>query len=410
MWRRFGERTYATLTLAVFTVQAVVLVLLTWAFTFDKLNIGPQGFVMRDALALAVSVTAMAVMVLTAYMLVYHSISAGRVQVERLALDGWRQRWIGFLFKGEAPPLGRLGPQAIEALVDVREKITGQEGVTLDRIIEAQGIRHDLIAIATTPRRYSLARRLDALDLLARAGSPSGFGALSRLVADPEMAVRVMAVRALARSVASFGEAPARKQAAQTLVDLLSRANIPAGAVEEALLVLGPSSPDVLRAALHSSDRPSLVAAALDAAGRLHAADLTEEISPHLQSPEADVRCAAWRAIDGTGVLPLNAGIKLDAAMTDAAPHVRSQAARAAHLLPEPEATRRLLGLLADSSWWVRRAAAQSLVHLGEGGVSALKDAGEHHRDRFARHIALEVLVEMKQLPPQRGVALRAVA
>lgn len=410
MWRRFGEKTYAVLTLGIFTVQAVALVLLTWAFTFDRLNIGPQGFVMRDALALAVAVTAMAVMVLTAYMLAYHSISAGRLQLERHETEVWRQRWIRVLFKGEALPQGRLGTSAIEALVDVREKLTGNEAAVLDRVIEAEGISRHLIAIATTPRRYSLASRLDALDLLARAGASSGFDPLSGLVGDPEMAVRVMAVRAISRAAASFDGSEARGEAARTLVHLLDHANVPAGAVEEAFLVLGPTAPDVLRVTLETSDRPGLVTAALDAAGRLHCVELIDEISTHLHSRDAEVRCAAWRAVDGVGILPLNAGIKLDAGMVDTAPHVRAQAARAARLLPEPDGARRLVRLLTDPSWWVRRAAARSLVQLGDVGVSALKDAGEHHRDRFARHISLEVLVEMRQLRPQRGMALRSAA
>lgn len=410
MWRRFGEKTYATLTLGVFTVQAVVLVLLTWAFTFDKLDIGPQGFVMRDALALAVSMTALAVMTLTAYTLVYHAISAGRLQIERVETEAWRHRWVAVLFKGEEPPRGRLSASAIEALVDVREKLTGEEAATLDRVIEGQGIRHDLIAIATTPRRYSLARRLDALDLLARAGAPTGFGTLSSLVGDSEMAVRVMAVRALARSAASFEDPGARGEAARVLVDLLGRANIPAGAIEEAFLVVGPAAPDVLRVTLVTSQRSSLVAAALDATGRLHCADLIDEISIHLESADADTRSASWRAVDGVGVLPSNASVKLDAAMRDTAQHVRGQAARAARLLPPADATQKLVHLLADPSWWVRRAAARSLVQVGDEGVSALREASEKHRDRFARHIALEVLVEMKQLKPQRGVAMRAAA
>jgi len=292
----------------------------------------------------------------------------------------------------------------------VREKLTGQEAATLDQVIDARGIRHDLVAIATNPRRHSMASRLDALDLLARTGSPAGFGALSRLVGDPEMAVRVMAVRALARAVAAFEETAARRQAARMLVDLIGKANIPAGAVEEAFLVLGPAAPDVLRATLETSDRPGLVAAALDAAGRLHCAELIDEISGHLQSADANVRCSAWRAIDGIGILPLNAMLKLDAAMIDETPHVRSQAARAARLLPGPEAVRRLVRMLADPSWWVRRAAARALVQLGDVGVAALKESGRHHRDRFARHISLEVLVEMNKLPPQKGLALRAVA
>lgn len=410
MWRRFGDRAYAVLTLAVFTVQAVVLVFLTWAFTFERWNIGPQGFILRDTLALAVAVTAMAVMVLTAYMLAYHALSSSRLKSQRHETEVWHERWARVLFQGEAAPTGRLSAAAVEALVDVREKLTGQEALTLDRLIAAQAIRHDLIAVATNPRRYSLARRLDALDLLARAASPVEFEALSGLVNDPEMAVRVMAVRALARSAASFAETDARGVAARMLVGLLGKANVPGGAVEEAFLVLGAAAPEVLAVTMASRERASLVGAALDAAGRLHCVDLLDDIAAHVRSTDPDMRCAAWRALDGIAMLPMNAAFKLDEAMSDPAPHVRSQAARAARLLPPSEGVRRLVLLLSDRSWWVRRAAARSLAQLGEAGVSALRYAGEHHRDRFARDVSLQVLVETNALRPERGVAMRATA
>lgn len=410
MWRRYGERTYATLTLAVFTVQAVALVALTWAFTFDRLNIGPQGFVMREALGLAVSVTALAVMVLTAYTLAYQAVSNGRLIKQKIEAKLWRDRWLRVLFQDEPRPSGRLSEPAVEALVEVREKLIGSDAERLDSIIEGQGITHDLLSIATNARRYSLARRLDALDLLARAGSARGFEPLGTLTNDPEMAVRVMAVRAFARSIASLNDPQARESAALVLVDLLGKANVPAGAVEEAFLVLGPAASDALGVTLKSSDRPDLIAAALDAAGRLHCADLGSEIARHLSSEDANVRCAAWRAIDGTGKLPEGLAEQLSEALDDPAPHVRGQAVRVARLLPAAQAIKRLTGLLADPSWWVRRATAKSLADMGEAGLTALRTAGESHPDRFARHIALDVLVEMNQLRPERGLHLRAAS
>ena len=410
MWRRYGERTYAVLTLAVFTVQAAALVALTWAFTFDRLNIGPQGFVMREALGLAVSVTALAVMVLTAYTLSYHAVSNGRLIKERVQARKWRDRWLNVLFDEAPRPSGPLSAPAVEALVEVREKLTGSDGETLDAVIEAQGITHDLLSIAINARRYSLARRLDALDLLARAGSPRGFEDLGRLTNDPEMAVRVMAVRAYARSIASLTDPTAQARAALLLVDLLANANVPAGAVEEAFLVLGTAATETLRVALTASSRADLVAAALDATGRLHCAELGAEIARHLDSEDANIRCAAWRAIDGTGVLPRGVAAQLTKAMNDPEPHVRGQAVRVARLLPPHRAVDRLTQLLADPSWWVRRATAKSMADMGEVGLVALRKSGESHPDRFARHIALDVLVEMNQLHPKRGLDLRAAS
>lgn len=410
MWRKFGGVAYATLTLAVFTIQAVALILLTWAFIFDRLGVGPEGIVMRDALAVAVGITALAVMVLTAYTLVYQTLSSARLQRERRETEAWRLRWIRILFSDEEEAPDKLDARAIEALVNVREKLTGREAETVDAMISASGIIHDLVAIATSARRYSVARRLDALDLLARAGAPMEFEALARLTRDPEVAIRVMAIRALARAAAGLETPEGRQGAALLLIDLIRAADVPAGAVEEALLVLGPAADDVLRLMLASHDRPELVAAALDAVGRLHSAELVADVTAHLDSSDINVRCAAWRAIDGIGVLPEGSVERLRAALGDPAGQVRAQACRAARLLPESEALHQLDALLTDSSWWVRRAAALSLGRMGEAGIEALTAAGEGHADRFARHIALDVLVEMNRLKPELALSLRAAS
>ena len=408
MWRRFGGAAYATLTLAVFSFQAIALVGLTWAFIFDRLGVGPEGLVMHEALALAVAATALAVMILTAYTLAFQAVSAAKQRRDQRETALWRDRWLKVLFAGEPAPAGSLSGPAVEALVTVREKLTGREAEAVDTMIASSGATFDLIAIAAAARRHSVTRRLDALDLIARAGSPHGFEALAQLTNDPEQSVRVMAVRALARATAALDEPAAREGAALLLVDLVAEAHIPAGAVEEALLVLGQSAPAVLRHMMKLADQPELLAAALDAAGRLHLAELVDDVLPHLSASDNDIRCAAWRAIAGLGLLPSEAFELLHAAAVDPAPEVRSQAARACRLLPPADAIRRLTSLMTDSSWWVRRAAAYSLANLGEVGLAALNSVAADHHDRYARHIALDVLVETKRLNPELALTMRA--
>lgn len=409
MWRRFGGAAYATLTLAVFTFQAVALVALTWAFIFDRLGLGPEGITLHEALALAVGATALAVMILTAYTLAYQAVSATHQRREQREIEQWRQRWVRVLFGGEPQPGGHLSGPAIEALVNVREKLTGREAELVDGMIAASGVTHDLIAVASAARRNSVTHRLDALDLIARAGSPHGFEALAQLTGDPELSIRVMSVRALARAAAGLDEPQAREGAALMLVDLIDQARIPAGAVEEALLVLGQAASPVLRRILRLVDRPELVAAGLDAVARLHVADLVDDVLVHLRSRDNDVRCAGWRAIAGIGLLPAPAIELLHAAAVDESPQVRSQAARACRLLPPADAVRRLTSLMTDASWWVRRASAYSLASMGELGIAALTSVAEDHHDRYAKHIALDVLVEMKGLDAQRALEMRAV-
>ena len=408
MWRRFGGAAYATLTLCVFTGQAIALVLLTWAFIFDRLGVGPKGIVMHEALALAVAATALAVMILTAYTLAYQAVSAARQLREQHEVALWRDGWVKVLFGDTPAPKGRLSGPAVEALVSIREKLTGQEAETVDAMIAASGVTHDLLAIAVAARRHTVPRRLDALDLIARVGAPQGFDALAKLTKDPELPIRVMSVRALARAAASLDEPQAREGAALVLVELIKETDVPAGAVEEALLILGQSAGPVLRRLSSLQDRPELIGAALDAIGRLHLADLMDDVTPHLSSSDNNVRCAAWRAISGIGLLPATAIDLLHAAASDESPQVRSQAARACRLLPPADAIRRLTSLMTDSSWWVRRGAAYGLAEMGGLGVAALSSVADDHHDRYARHIALDVLVEMKQLDAERALNMRA--
>ena len=106
MWRRFGGAAYATLTLFVFTGQAIALVLLTWAFIFDRLGVGPKGIVMHEALALAVAATALAVMILTAYTLAYQAVSAARQLREQHEVALWRDGWVKVPYPDDGRPFG----------------------------------------------------------------------------------------------------------------------------------------------------------------------------------------------------------------------------------------------------------------------------------------------------------------
>ena len=398
MWRRFGAATYAALIFAVFTIQAVALMWLTWQFSFGRSASGGPTSGLRSALTMTVGTTALLVMILTAYTLVYQSVSNARERRQRAEADTWRRQWVDLLYAGGTLPESRLSRAAVEGLVDVREKLVGSDAEAVDAVIRGRGVTHDLITVATSPRKYTLTRRLDALDLLARAGSPTGFDELARLTRDPEIAVRIMATRALARAAAALEDDGARAAVADMLVRAFADSEVPSGAIEEALLLLGPAASDVLGVLLGTEGPRQLTSVALDATGRLHRADLLGHVVPHLTSPRVDTRAAAWRAVGGIGTLVPEAAELLPVALSDAHAAVRSQAARAAHLLPAEHAISGLVPMLGDSSWWVRRAAASSLIRVGGAGVAALRDASVTNPDRFAQHIAHEVLSSASRL------------
>ncbi|MDQ3459878.1 MAG: hypothetical protein M3498_11340, partial [Deinococcota bacterium] len=45
-------------------------------------------------------------------------------------------------------------------------------------------------------------------------------------------------------------------------------------------------------------------------------------------------------------------------------------------------------------SWWVRRAAAQTLLALGEEGEARLSEAEAEHPDRYGRDAARQALLD----------------
>jgi HEAT repeat protein len=147
----------------------------------------------------------------------------------------------------------------------------------------------------------------------------------------------------------------------------------------------------------------------LDTAGRLKALDLAEQVAPFCGHPNPEVRAAALRALSLIGILPPGSEQAAAVALIDPVEYVRIQATRTASLLPRVAAERALWDLLADESWWVRRAAAKALLTLGTDGPAILERAGRSHQDRFGRHMAIQVLLDSGHLDPARARRLREV-
>ena len=97
-------------------------------------------------------------------------------------------------------------------------------------------------------------------------------------------------------------------------------------------------------------------------------------------------------------------------ALNDDTEFVRVQAARAAAYLPPEVAVPVLQGSMGDSSWWVRRASAESLLKLGPKGIGTLWAAANKHPDVFAGDMAAQVLLDAGIKAPQFGSGLSETA
>jgi HEAT repeat protein len=143
---------------------------------------------------------------------------------------------------------------------------------------------------------------------------------------------------------------------------------------------------------LRDRPRSATVRAAIDGIGRLKLLVFAEEVMRFLSDPDDEVRAAALRAVVHLGFLPEASRGNVVTALTDEVDFIRIHAAAAARFLPRRYALSLLSDRLGDRSWWVRRAAADSLVALGPAGLAELGRAVRAHPDRFARDMAEQAL------------------
>jgi HEAT repeat protein len=433
MWRRYGDDLYASLVLVAFTVEAIALGFLTWGFLFDlagRIGGGRLGFFLVGSVA----ITALALITIGGYVIGYHMFSARRERGRRQRMEAWTDLWVEVLFQGQTPPQEPLPPEAEETLLDLREHLVGTEGRRVEwlvrryrvgeRLVErSRSLSHRrlLVRAASKVRRRRLSGRLDALESLAKARLALSIEPLLELLGDREASVRLMAIRSLARTLGRMPEGAHRDRAGDQFSEAILRAELPPGAVEGALLLLEDAAPRVLRRLLVTSPAPqyagshisseahaALAARVLDAVGRLKVLELADESARFTIHPQPEARAAALRALGRLGILPPAAEPALRAAFRDPVEFVRVQAARASVLLPRPVARPALWELLADESWWVRRSAATTLLGLGKEGPAGLKRAGRSHPDRYARHMAVQVLLDAGRIDAAQARSLRA--
>jgi HEAT repeat protein len=422
MWRRYGDDLYALLVLAVFSFEALTLGFLTWGFALRAAR-ALGGGDLTAILVASVGVTALALITIGSYVLAYHVISSRRERGRRERLDEWTARWVAVLFEGEPPPAPHLPAEGVETLLDLREHLTGSEGERVEWLVRRYGIGRRLIdrtdvdagrrglgRVLGSLRRRRLSGRLEALEALAKARLAQSVEPLLRLLDDREPAVRLMALRSLARSLARMRPGPRYDRAVVGLAEAVMTAKVPAGAVEEAMLLLEGAAPRVLRIVLAAGpgdQRAGLVARALDAVGRLKLLELAADVAAHVSDIDPEVRSASLRALGRVGILPGDSREGVAAALGDEVEFVRVQAARTAMLIPRETARPALWRSLGDESWWVRRAAAHALLGLGADGPALLERAGRTHPDRYARHMAVQVLLDAGRLDADRARVIR---
>lgn len=450
MWRRYGDVVYALLLAVVVSAETVALAAVTWAFMPNLSRLLP-GLSLLSVVIGAVAVTAMALLTVTGFVLALHAFGTRKERLYLAALEAWADRWIRVVVERQPRPPRPIGGAAVDALLDLREVLRGAEGDRVKRLVSHYGVGNELLSRAMGKRQWRLwrvarvdhfprstrtvAKRLEALEALAKARLPEAFPPMLELLADPQITVRLMALRGLARTLARLPKR-ARPRAAADLCEQLRRADLPGGAIEESLLLLEDAAPLVLRELLKrpeiagfadegwaADDWPvrrrgkapslktrgpgSLLRAALEATGRLQILELGERVGRFAGHGDPEAKAAALRALWRLGYLPAEAEPAVVEALRDEVEFVRIQAVHAAVLLPTDVSIQALWERLGDPSWWVRRGAGDSLVRVSGAGVRKLKRAAKAHPDRYARQMAVQILLDAGHLDGESARKLR---
>jgi hypothetical protein len=242
-----------------------------------------------------------------------------------------------------------------------------------------------LVARASVPGQSRA--RLQALTILVRAGFPDSLALIRAAIAENDPALTTVVLRLAA-------ERQTEEADALLLEVLVTGAHPRARTATE----LEPRTARLRERliSLVSHDDPALRYWAITLLAREMAdPPVALAVASRAGDENANVRASVAEAlgsVDARVARPL-----LRRLLTDDAFFVRSHAARAVAKAGDGVLAGKLLPLLADQNWWVRAAAKESLLQLGNEGLKVAQTALAH-RDRFARDGALEIILGSGQL------------
>lgn len=284
-------------------------------------------------------------------------------------------------------------PAFIDAVIDLRNTLSGPEVETLAGIVDRLGVTDR--QVVRLRRRFPLAGRLAAAVCLAEIGDESTAGVLREHLSDPEPEIRIQCARGLARI-----------QHTAAIDAILERFTIEEPWVRarfaDALLVFGAKATWPLVAYIRVNLAPAGNEAVVDAIrilGRIGDRSVGPTLAGILRiAHDPEVRIAVVEALGAVGgplaVRPLRYAFRSEDW------RLRAKAATALGEIGDPAVNWVLVEGLDDPNWWVRRNTASALAVL-PGGQELLLTALESD-DRFARDAAAEALADSGALSGAR--------
>lgn len=390
IWRSAGDVVFTTVVGLSFSAQIIALGALTIIGLLRFAKVLPRS-TMFLTLVGSVALMALCLFLLVIGTLINHWFGDRKAHQLEVKTNLWTQRWAKVLFGVEALPSENLPDEAITGVVRLGETLHGPEADRLRAIMVSLGIQNRLIHDLKTGKPES---RLIALESLAQAKLPGAMNAVLEALDDPSERIRITAARTAARTLAAIGNVNVRDAWSIRILEALVRADIPTGVFTESLLLSDDAAPSGVKFLLA---RPGLTTeqtvGTIEAVRRLELRDLVGAVCGFLSDDnDPEIRAASLRVVADLRTLPAGATWSVLSALEDPLAFIRVQATRALVVLHPDEALDRVRTRLGDSAWWVRKAAAETHLGLGEPGRKALLEAAIHHPDRYARDMAAQVL------------------
>jgi HEAT repeat protein len=280
----------------------------------------------------------------------------------------------------------------LDALIDMRNAITGDEVSTLRRIVNHHGVIERQMRYLDSS--ILLSRRLRAAVALAELGDEISAGTLMRHLDDREPEIRIQSARGLGR----IQWTPAIDQIVSRFSDEIPWVRV---RFSDTLIGYGTKATWPLLAYIRINHRFDSKGPAL-ALRTLAQIQDDQAVGPLLEvldeTTDLEIQIATVDALSELGsseALPAVESL-LDSEQWE----LRSKSASALGKLGDPSAIPRLMTVMRDENWWVRRSAAAAVARLPEGIEALYRSLDDE--DPFAADAAAEALADAGELVTAR--------
>lgn len=283
----------------------------------------------------------------------------------------------------------------LDALIDMRNAITGDEVSTLRRIVNHHGVIEKQMKYLDRSRLLS--RRLRAAVALAELGDETSAETLMRHLDDREPEIRIQSSRGLGR----IQWTPAIDQIVSRFSDEIPWVRV---RFSDTLVGYGTKATWPLLAYIKVNHRFESKGPALALRTIAQIQD-DQAVAPLLgileESADLEIQVATVDALAELG--STEASTALNSLLESEHWELRAKAATALGGLGDASAISRLTTAMRDQDWWVRRSAAAAIARLPQG-IEALYRCLDDD-DSFAADAAAEALADAGELVSAREKA-----